>query len=82
MKFIDIHSDMKGITREQLEAEHRKDLDAQEGFDVHFERVWADPVTGKVFCLADGPSREAVRAVHERAGHATDEIYELPVEIS
>jgi len=37
----------------------------------------ADPTTGKVFCLAEGPSKEAVPRVHEKAGHPTDEIYEV-----
>jgi hypothetical protein len=34
-----------------------------------------------VFCLSTGPSKEAVRRVHEKAGHPADEIYELPVEV-
>jgi hypothetical protein len=34
-----------------------------------------------VFCLATGPSREAVMRIHERAGHPTLEIYELPIEV-
>jgi hypothetical protein len=32
-------------------------------------------------CLSSGPSKEAVRRVHEKAGHPADEIYELPVEV-
>jgi len=39
------------------------------------------PEAGKVFCLSSGPSKEAVLRVHEKAGHPTEEIYELPVEI-
>ena len=37
--------------------------------------------SGTVFCLSTGPSKEAVRRVHEKAGHPADEIYELPVEV-
>ena len=48
---------------------------------VHFERAWLDPESGMVFCLSTGPSKEAVRRVHEKAGHPADEIYELPVEV-
>jgi hypothetical protein len=48
---------------------------------VHFERAWLDPASGKVFCLSSGPSKEAVLRVHEKAGHPTEEIYELPVEV-
>jgi len=41
----------------------------------------ADPTTGKVFCLSEGPSKEAVMRIHERAGHPTTEVYEIPVEV-
>jgi hypothetical protein len=37
-------------------------------------------VRGKAFCLATGPSREAVIRIHERAGHPVSEIYELLIE--
>jgi hypothetical protein len=43
--------------------------------------VWLDPRSGMVFCLSSGPSKEAVRRVHAQAGHPTDEIYELSVEV-
>ena len=43
--------------------------------------AWLDPESGKVFCLSSGPSKEAVLRVHDKAGHPTEEIYELAVEI-
>ncbi len=33
------------------------------------------------FCLATGPSKEAVMRIHERAGHPTPDVYELTVEV-
>ena len=48
---------------------------------MHFEKAWLDPEAGKVFCLATGPSKESVLRIHERAGHPTNEIYEVPVEV-
>ena len=48
---------------------------------VHFEKAWLDPEAGKVFGLATGPSKESVLRIHERAGHPTNEIYEVPVEV-
>jgi hypothetical protein len=30
---------------------------------------------------ATGPSKESVLRIHERAGHPTNEIYEVPVEV-
>jgi len=81
MRFMDVHSGMKGIDVQALQAAHKADLDieAQEG--VHFLRAWADPNSGKVFCLSEGPSKEAVLRTHTKAGHPTDEIYEVPLEV-
>jgi hypothetical protein len=79
--FMDVHSGFVGVTAEQLRAAHEADLAIEGEEGVHFERAWLDPVSGKVFCLSTGPNREAVMRVHERAGHATDEVYEVPIEV-
>ncbi len=81
-KFMDVHSGFFGVTAAQLGEAHRRDLAVEADEGVHFEEAWLDPVAGKVFCLATGPSREAVIRVHERAGHPADEIYELPLQAS
>ena len=80
-RFMDVHSGFFGVTEEQLLEAHRRDqaIEAEEG--VHFEKAWLDPEAGKVFCLATGPSKESVLRIHERAGHPTNEIYEVPVEV-
>ena len=80
-KFMDVHSGFVGVTEAQLQEAHGRDLaiEAEEG--VHFERAWLDPEAGKVFCLATGPSKEAVMRIHERAGHPTPDVYELTVEV-
>lgn len=70
-----------GVTAEQLAAAHQADLDIEADEGVHYERAWLDPVSGKVFCLATGPSKEAVMRIHERAGHPTAEVYEVTVEV-
>ena len=80
-RFIDIHNGMKGVTKQQLAAEHKKDIDLQAAEGVKFLHAWADPSTGKVFCLSEGPNKEAVLRVHRKAGHSTEEIYEVPVEV-
>jgi hypothetical protein len=80
-KFMDVHSGFTGVTEEQLQEAHQRDLDVEAAEGVHFERAWLDPESGVVFCLSSGPSKEAVRRVHEKAGHPADEIYELPVEV-
>jgi hypothetical protein len=80
-RFMDVHSGFVGVTEQQLLEAHRRDqeIEAEEG--VHFEHAWLDPEAGKVFCLATGPSKESVLRIHERAGHPTTEIYEIPVEV-
>ena len=80
-KFMDVHSGFVGITEAQLREAHQRDLEIEETEGVNFERAWLDPQSGKVFCLSSGPSREAVLRVHEKAGHPTEEIYELPIEV-
>lgn len=81
-KFMDVHNGFVGVTQGQLEEAHGRDLaiEAEEG--VHFERAWLDSEAGRVFCLATGPSKEAVMRVHERAGHPTGEVYALDVEVA
>jgi hypothetical protein len=81
-KFMDVHNGFFGVSAAQLQEAHRRDLAIQGEEGVHFEQSWLDPVAGKVFCLATGPSKEAVIRVHERAGHPADEVYELPIETS
>jgi hypothetical protein len=79
--FMDVHSGFFGVTEDQLREAHERDLAIEDQEGVHFVRAWLDPEAGKVFCLATGPSKEAVQKVHERAGHPTAEVYEVPIEV-
>jgi Protein of unknown function (DUF4242) len=81
-KFMDVHSGFVGVTAQQLKEAHERDLAIEKDEGVHFERAWLDPTSGKVFCLSSGPSRESVMRIHERAGHPTAEVYELPIEVA
>ncbi len=78
-KFMDVHHDMSGITADQLRAAHQADLAVEANEGVHFEQAWADPESGTVYCLSEGPSKEAVQRVHERTGHPADEIHPVPL---
>jgi Protein of unknown function (DUF4242) len=80
--FMDVHNGFFGVTAEQLAEAHQRDLDIENDEGVHYQHAWLDPDAGKVFCLASGPSREAVMRIHERAGHPTPEVYEVTVEVS
>ena len=81
-KFMDIHEGFFGVTAVELAEAHQRDLDVEAEEGVHYEYAWLDPESGKVFCLATGPSKEAVMRVHERAGHPTPQVYEVPIEVS
>lgn len=80
-KFMDVHNGFFGVTAEQLRDAHNADLAIQDDEGVVYEQAWLDPESGKVFCLATGPSKEAVMRIHERAGHPTPEVYEVPIEV-
>jgi hypothetical protein len=80
-RYMDVHDGFVGVTAEQLEAAHARDLAIEGEEGVHFEHAWLDPESGKVFCLSTGPSKEAIMRIHERAGHPTDQVYELAVEV-
>ena len=80
-EFMDVHTEMKGVTPEALNAAHQADLDIQSDEDVNFKHAWADPESGMVFCLSEAPSAEAVQRIHERAGHPADKIYAVPVQV-
>jgi hypothetical protein len=79
-EFMDVHTSMAGVTSEALREAHQADLNIQDEEGVNFKHAWADPTSGMVFCLSEGPSAEAVQRIHERAGHPADHIYEVPVQ--
>ena len=79
-EFMDVHTGMHGITTEGLHEAHQADLAIQDDEHVNFKQAWADPESGMVFCLSEAPSVEAVKRIHERAGHPVDQVYEVPVQ--
>jgi hypothetical protein len=79
-EFMDIHRDMKGITPEQLLDAHRADVEIRDEEGANFMKAWADPGSGLVLCLSEAPDSEAVKRVHAKAGHPTDEVYPVPVQ--
>ena len=78
-EFMDVHTNMAGITAEQLLEAHQADLAIQDEERVNFKQAWADPKSGHVFCLSEAPNAEAVQKIHERSGHRADEVHEITV---
>jgi class 3 adenylate cyclase len=64
--YLDRHEGME-ISPEDLAAAHLQDLEEEGALDVHYHTYWFDQDRGSVFCLAEGPSREAIEEVHRRA---------------
>jgi hypothetical protein len=79
-KFMDVHEGMHGVTPEALREAHNADLAIQDSEGVDFQHAWADPVSGRVWCVSEAPNADAVRRIHERAGHPAAEVYPVPVE--
>jgi hypothetical protein len=75
---MDIHDKVEGATATDVADAHRKDLEIQGDHDVRYLRYWFNEETGRIFCLAEGPSRDAVDRVHRLShGLAADEILEV-----
>ena len=79
-KFMDVHEGMHGVTPEALREAHLADLAIQDSEGVDFQHAWGDPVSGRVWCVSEAPDADAVRRIHERAGHPAAEVYPVPVE--
>jgi hypothetical protein len=79
-KFMDVHEGMVGVTPDGLKEAHRLDLEIQDSEGVDFQHAWADPVSGHVWCLSEAPDADAVRRIHERAGHPAAQVFPVPVE--
>jgi class 3 adenylate cyclase len=65
--YIDRH-DAPGVSPEELADAHVLDVGVQDQYGVRYHTYWFDPENGAIFCLAEGPSMDAVEAVH-RASH-------------
>ena len=80
-EFMDVHRNMVGLTKEDLQAAHEADVAIQSEEDVVFKSAWADPEAGVVYCLSEAPSADAVKRIHERTGHPADEVHPVPLKV-
>ena len=59
--------DVPGASAEEIAAAHSQDVGVQSAHGVRFLTYWFEADSGSVFCLAEGPSIEAVEQVHREA---------------
>ena len=59
--------DVPGATAQAVADAHKLDLAAQDKHHVRYHTYWFDPEKTSIFCLAEGPSREAIEDVHREA---------------
>jgi class 3 adenylate cyclase len=64
--FLDRHR-ILGATASDVAAAHTLDLAVQDQYGVRYVTYWFDENESTVFCLAEGPDREAVETVHREA---------------
>ena len=76
--YLDIHHKVEGLTPQAVAEAHEKDLEVQGKHGVNYLKYWYNEDLGKIFCLAEAPTREALDAVHREAhGLGADEIIEV-----
>jgi len=76
--YMDLHRGVNGLSREEAERVHQMDVQVQDKYGVKYQKFWMNEATGTIFCLMEGPSKEACIAVHGEAhGHLACEIIEV-----
>ncbi|MBA2769602.1 MAG: DUF4242 domain-containing protein [Sporichthyaceae bacterium] len=75
--YMDRH-DLSGATAVDVANAHLVDLTVQERYGVRYLTYWFDYDRQRAFCLASGPDRDAVEAVHrESHGLMAHEVIEV-----
>ncbi len=63
--YMETHTPRHGWTSERLLAAHLEDHELQDKYAVKPLRCWWEGPEGRVFCLVEAPSPEAVRLAHQ-----------------
>lgn len=64
--YMDRH-EAPGASAADLAAAHAADVGVQQAYGVRYLTYWFDEEAEVVFCLAEGPDKDAVEAVHREA---------------
>jgi len=75
--YMDVH-ELESVTASAVADAHAKDLAVQEKYGVGFISYWVDEANGKVYCLAEAPTPQAISAAHAEAhGLIPQQIHEV-----
>lgn len=82
--YMDFHRGVKGLTLKEVEDAHLMDLKVQDQYGVKYHKFWMNEETGTVFCLIEGPNKEACKAVHlhSHGGVACEIIEVKPTDVA
>jgi hypothetical protein len=76
--FMDVHNRVEGATAEAVAGAHKQDQAIQDRYGVTYVKYWLDEGTGRIFCLAEAPNKDAAVRVHREAhGLLADEIFQV-----
>ncbi len=64
--YMDVH-ELGKVTAKDVAEAHKKDLATEGKYGVEFKAYWVDEKAGKVYCLAEAPSADAMKSVHKEA---------------
>ena len=66
--FLDVHDLGAGkVNLKAVAGAHQRDLATEAKHGVAFKAYWVDEKMGKIYCLAEAPSRESINDVHKEA---------------
>jgi class 3 adenylate cyclase len=75
---MDRHEAIEELTPFDIAAAHAADMALQDKYGVDYITYWFDHKSGAGFCIAEGPSVEAVEAVHREAhGNTASRVIEV-----
>jgi len=80
--YIDIY-DVPGVTAEDLEKAHQRDMEIQDKYGVNYVKYWLNKGHGKAYCLCTAPNADAANTVHAAShGLVAKHIVEVTPELA
>jgi class 3 adenylate cyclase len=65
--YMDLHKGVPKLSKDEMKQIHQADLDVQDKFGVKYHKFWVNEEAGTIFCLVEGPNKDACIHTHENA---------------